>query len=91
MENFAEPEKVYVEIDWYDGPRSGVADVNGIPHYFVSFFDEEDNVFSIFTIWPIREKIPVSARKAKAKFERINRAERYCTSGPDYLFRWHVM
>ena len=143
MEAFGEPEKVYVEMDWYDGPRSGVADVNGVPHYLVSFFDEDDNDFSIFTIWtikqelfdleieqwqifvewndlyesgrsavdshpahgginkrydeiethlkPHREKIPVSARRAKAKFERINRAERYCTSGPDYLFRWHVM
>ena len=27
-------ETVYVELDWYDGPRAGLADVHGVPHYF---------------------------------------------------------
>lgn len=27
-------ERVYVELEWYDGPRAGLADVNGKPHYF---------------------------------------------------------
>ncbi|MBS2534446.1 hypothetical protein KGQ20_16870 [Catenulispora sp. NF23] len=27
-------ERVYVELEWYDGPRAGLADVDGVPHYF---------------------------------------------------------
>lgn len=27
-------EAVHVELDWYDGPRAGLADVDGVPHYF---------------------------------------------------------
>lgn len=27
-------EAVYVELDWYDGPRAGLADIDGVPHYF---------------------------------------------------------
>jgi hypothetical protein len=29
-------ERVHVELDWYDGPRGGLADVDGLPHYFQS-------------------------------------------------------
>ncbi|MET8786187.1 hypothetical protein [Streptomyces sp. NPDC004589] len=29
-------EQVYVENDWYDGPRSGLASIGGLPHYFES-------------------------------------------------------
>jgi hypothetical protein len=27
-------EPVYVELDWYDGPRAGLASVDGVPHNF---------------------------------------------------------
>jgi hypothetical protein len=27
-------ERVYVELDWYDGPRAGVVDIDEQPHYF---------------------------------------------------------
>lgn len=33
-EKFGPPEKVYVENDWYDGPRARVADIDGVPHRF---------------------------------------------------------
>lgn len=47
-------EKVYVENDYYDGPRAGVADVNGIPHRFVSNFDRDAGDWSdTFTLFPI--------------------------------------
>ncbi|WP_405594401.1 hypothetical protein OG741_01840 [Streptomyces sp. NBC_01410] len=25
-------ERVYVELEWYDGPRAGLADVDVVPH-----------------------------------------------------------
>jgi hypothetical protein len=51
------PEKVYVENDWYDGPRSGVADINGIPHRFRSNFDEQlDEYLGTFVVWPIDDQ-----------------------------------
>lgn len=54
MTAFGPPERVYVENEWYDGPRAGVADVNGRPHRFVSQFDEEDDEYlGTFLVWPI--------------------------------------
>ena len=54
MTQFGPPETVYVENEWYDGPRAGIADVNGVPHRYVSLFDEvEDEYLDIFLIWPV--------------------------------------
>jgi hypothetical protein len=36
------PERVYLENDWYNEPRAGMADVFGKPRRFKSFFDEEE-------------------------------------------------
>ncbi|MBK8214162.1 MAG: hypothetical protein IPK71_10490 [Myxococcales bacterium] len=57
MSEYGPPEHVYVENDWYDGPRSGVADVDGRPHRFVSRFDEaeEDDDMGTFVLWPLEE------------------------------------
>jgi hypothetical protein len=56
MTEFGPPEHVYVENDWYDGPRAGVADVQGKPHRFLSQFDEEeDEYLGTFLLWPIGE------------------------------------
>lgn len=55
---FGSPERVYVENEWYDGPRAGVADVDGIPHRFRSIFDEtEDEYLETFLVWPIEKKV----------------------------------
>ena len=54
MTAYGPPEKVYVELDYYDGPRGGVADFGGIPHRFGSLFGEtEDDYSGTFLIWPI--------------------------------------
>lgn len=56
MTEFGLPEHVYVEIEWYDGPRAGVADVQGKPHRFMSQFNEkEDEYLGTFLVWPIDE------------------------------------
>lgn len=57
MSEYGPPEHVYVENDWYDGPRSGVADVGGRPHRFVSQFDEaEEDDMGKFVLWPVDEE-----------------------------------
>src|SRR5204863_2880073 len=38
--SYFEHEMVYTVNDYWDGPRVGVADVNGKPHYFECIFDE---------------------------------------------------
>lgn len=56
MSEYGPPEHVYVENDWYDGPRSGLADVDGRPHRFVSQFDEaEGDDMGTFVLWPVEE------------------------------------
>ncbi len=54
MPTFGPPERVYVELDWYDGPREGVADIGGVPHRFKSLFDEADDEYlGTFVVFPI--------------------------------------
>ena len=49
-------EKVYVENDWYDGPRRGIANYNGLPHRFVANFDELKGCDDTFKIFPVTEE-----------------------------------
>jgi hypothetical protein len=47
-------EHVFVENEWYDGPRAGIANVNGLPHRFLSQFDEgDDEYLGTFLLWPV--------------------------------------
>ncbi len=47
-------EHVFVENEWYDGPRAGIANVNGLPHRFLSQFDEgDDEYLGMFLLWPV--------------------------------------
>lgn len=38
-----EYEIVHTITDWYDGARAGVADLNGMPHYYENRWNEEKN------------------------------------------------
>lgn len=54
MTTYGSPEHVFVENEWYDGPRTGIANVNGKPHRFVSQFDyTEDDFLGTYLVWPI--------------------------------------
>lgn len=47
-------DRVYTVTDYYDGPRAGVSDLNGQPHYNECQFDEaESNWSEIFLLKPI--------------------------------------
>lgn len=55
---FESPQRVYVELSYYDGPREGIADLRGVPHRFVSHFeDAESNVDPTFGLVPISEEV----------------------------------
>ncbi len=50
-------ERVYMVWDIYDGPRTGIANVNGMPHYFSSIFDEAADEYSArFTVSPVGDE-----------------------------------
>lgn len=47
-------ERVYTINDFWDGPRLGVADVNGLPHIYQSQFnDRRDDFDDFFVVSPI--------------------------------------
>jgi hypothetical protein len=47
-------ERVHTIWDLYDGIRTGVADLNGAPHYFASHFDESaDDYSNNFKLYPV--------------------------------------
>jgi hypothetical protein len=47
-------DKVYTVTDYYDGPRAGVAEFRGQPHYYECQFDEtSDNWSDTFLLRPI--------------------------------------
>jgi hypothetical protein len=51
MEDF---EKVHTITDWYDGARGGVADLNGMPHYYENRWDESEQDWSkVYFLTPL--------------------------------------
>jgi len=51
-------EHVYMVWDYYDGPVSGIADLNGTPHYFQGIYDEKEQEYSeVFEATPIDDDL----------------------------------
>ena len=49
-----ESEEVHLVNDYWDGPREGVADYGGTPHYFRAIFDEKKDEWSdVFILSPL--------------------------------------
>lgn len=47
-------EAVYTITDWYDGARSGVADLNGEPHYYENHWNEGEELWcEIYLLQPL--------------------------------------
>jgi hypothetical protein len=66
---------VHTMDDYYDGPRSGVADFEGRPHYYRSIYldtvqwkHDEDR----FELSPVTPEVLAAAREADAIFKRWN-------------------
>ncbi len=63
-------ERVYVELDWYDGPRAGVADIDGVPHYFYSDDWTSSVEADTYHVWPASEVAVAWEREQFAIFAR---------------------
>lgn len=49
---------VHTIDDYYDGPKQGIADFEGKPHYYEREFDEERDEYSdVFRLTPIADSI----------------------------------
>ncbi|HEY0475064.1 MAG TPA: hypothetical protein VGD34_25520 [Kribbella sp.] len=79
--NTGEYERVYVELERYSGPLSGVADVGGVPHYFHAA--DPDQVEDRFYVWPIAPEVFVLERECWAIFVRWNERYELGEAGPE--------
>ncbi|WP_327135884.1 hypothetical protein OG311_37925 (plasmid) [Streptomyces sp. NBC_01343] len=71
-------ERVYVELEWYDGPRAGLADVEGKPHYFQGYdYDHADE----YRVWPASEGVAELEREQWAIFAKWNQRSEAGTAG----------
>ncbi|MGW4894763.1 hypothetical protein ACWEQL_21215 [Kitasatospora sp. NPDC004240] len=65
-------ERVYVDLEWYDGPRKGLAVIDGVPHYFEGCdFDHADEADE-YSVWPASEAAVEMEREQWAIFARWN-------------------
>ncbi|MET9888104.1 hypothetical protein ABZZ20_34280 [Streptomyces sp. NPDC006430] len=73
-------ERVYVELEWYSGPRAGLADVDGRPHYFQGYdWGEADE----YSVWPASNAAVELEREQWAIFARWNELHEAGTVGPE--------
>jgi hypothetical protein len=51
-------DRVYTVNDYYDGPRRGIADVDGVPHIYESEFDHStDEYGDTFLVSPVDQSL----------------------------------
>ena len=67
-------DKVYTVTDYYDGPRAGVGDFNGQPHYYECIFDESLGFTEVFLLKPIDSETFRLALEDWGIWERWNAA-----------------
>lgn len=73
-------ERVYVELEWYSGPRAGLADVSGTPHHFLSDdWDEAD----AYSVWLASDAAVKLEREQWVIFVRWNERCEAGTVGPE--------
>jgi hypothetical protein len=66
---------VVVELDWYDGPRAGLVDIDGEPHYFRCADEDYSVPADRYLVWPAGEPAATLEREQWLIFVRWN--ERY--------------
>ncbi|MFF7492831.1 hypothetical protein [Streptomyces rubiginosohelvolus] len=76
-------ERVYAELEWYDGPRVGLADIGGKPHYFQNHdYDHRDEAAE-YQVWPASEAAAELEREQWAIFARWNERREASEVGPE--------
>lgn len=78
-------EPVHVELDWYDGPRGGVARINGAPHYFraVNDYARPGEPDDEYFIWPASQSALAWEHEQWAIFVEWNTRYEAGTATPD--------
>ncbi|MFD8019550.1 hypothetical protein ACFV6G_03895 [Streptomyces lavendulae] len=76
-------ERVYAELEWYDGPRVGLADVNGKPHYFQNHDYDHADEADVYQVWPASEAVVELEREQWAIFARWNERREAGEVGPE--------
>ncbi|MFI8320687.1 hypothetical protein [Streptomyces sp. NPDC085529] len=76
-------ERVYAELEWYDGLRAGLADIDGKPHYFQN--DDYLNVGEAdeYRVWPASEAAVELECEQWAIFARWNDRREAGEVGPE--------
>lgn len=76
-------ERVYTELEWYDGPRVGLADINGKPHYFQNHDYDHAGEADGYQVWPAGEAVVELEREQWAIFARWNERREAGEVGPE--------
>ncbi|MFI6279730.1 hypothetical protein [Streptomyces sp. NPDC050988] len=63
-------ERAYAVLDWYDGPRQGLAVIKGVPHYFEGWDYHPANVADEYVVWPASEAAVAMEREQWAIYVR---------------------
>src|SRR5579864_5985121 len=68
-------ENVQVVHDYWDGPRTGIAEHGGRPHWFENIFDEQQDDYSdLFWLTPLSDNAVRLAQQQAAIFLRWRQA-----------------
>ncbi|MFE9107078.1 hypothetical protein ACGFJT_39665 [Actinomadura geliboluensis] len=76
-------ERAHVELDWYDGPRVGVADIDGRPHYFKGHHYERYHEDDEYEVWPASTEALEWEREQSAIFVKWSERYRAGEVGPE--------
>lgn len=76
-------ERVHVELSWYDGPREGIADVDGVPHYFLNHGFAPTDAADEYLVWPADRGVVAFEREQWAIFARWYLRAEAGTAAPD--------
>ncbi|WP_333740511.1 hypothetical protein [Streptomyces sp. IBSBF 2806] len=76
-------EHVHVELEWYDGPRAGLADVDGKPYYFQSNDYDHADEADVYSVWPASDTAVELEREQWAIFAKWNERHEAGTVGPE--------
>ena len=76
-------ERVHVELDWHDGPREGIADVDGLAHYFQGHEYQNSDEFDEYAVWPAGDDVLALEREQWAIFVDWDQRFKAGALGPD--------
>ncbi|WP_151771245.1 hypothetical protein [Streptomyces abyssomicinicus] len=76
-------ERVHVELEWYDGPRFGLADVESEPHYFQACSYDRTDEPGEYVVWPASDAVAALEREQWALFVEWNARYEAGLTGPE--------